>query len=226
MPPRHRLVHAVTMLQPGRMVLAGADLEYLPGFLSPGEADDLLAALLADVPWQRPVVQLFGRTFRSPRLAAWYGDPGAVYQYSGLVNEPLPWLSNLTVLRRQIEHRFRQSFNSALLNCYRNGADSMGWHRDREPELGKNPTIASISLGGSRRFVLQHSRQVDMTRLELRPEHGSLLLMRGATQHFWRHCVPKTRKVVAPRVNLTFRQIVLPVVASETEQKSGVASGR
>lgn len=214
------------MLQPGRTVLEGADLEYLPGFLSPGDADDLLAALLARVPWQQPVVQLFGRTFRSPRLAAWYGDPGAVYQYSGLVNEPSPWLLSLVVLRRRIEQQFREPFNSVLLNCYRNGADSMGWHRDREPELGENPTIASISLGGSRRFVLQHSRQVDMTRLELCPEHGSLFLMRGSTQHLWRHCVPKTRKVVAPRVNLTFRRIVLPIVATETEQESGVASGR
>jgi alkylated DNA repair dioxygenase AlkB len=224
MPPRHRLGNAVAMLQQGRTVLEGADLEYIPGFLSPGDADDLLATLLAIVPWQQPVVQLFGRTFRSPRLAAWYGDAGAVYQYSGLVNEPLPWLFSLAVLRRRIEQQFREHLNSVLLNCYRDGADSMGWHRDREPELGENPAIASISLGGVRRFVLQHSRQTDMTRLELCPEHGSLLLMRGATQHFWRHCVPKTRKVVAPRVNLTFRQIVFPVAVPEIEQEPIVAS--
>jgi len=225
MPPGHRSVHAVTMLQPGRTVLAGADFEYLPGFLGPADADELLAALLAEVPWQRPVVQIFGRTFRSPRLAAWYGDTGAVYRYSGLVNEPLPWLPGLAVLRRQIEHRLGQTFNSVLLNFYRDGADSMGWHRDQEPELGENPTIVSISLGGIRRFVLQHSRQADMTRLELRPEHGSLLLMCGATQHFWRHCVPKTRKVVAPRINLTFRRVVLPVAAPEVQQDSMGASG-
>ena len=151
MPPGHRSAHAVTMLQPGRTVLAGADLEYLPGFLGPADADELLAALLAEVPWQRPVVQIFGRTFRSPRLAAWYGDTGAVYRYSGLVNEPLPWLPGLAVLRRQIEHRLGQTFNSVLLNFYRDGADSMGWHRDQEPELGENPTIVSISLGGIRR---------------------------------------------------------------------------
>jgi alkylated DNA repair dioxygenase AlkB len=212
------------MLQPGRTVLEGADLEYLPGFLSPGDANDLLATLLAIVPWQQPAVQLFGRTFRSPRLAAWYGDPGAVYEYSGFVNEPLPWLLSLAVLRRRIEQQFRERLNSVLLNCYRDGADSMGWHRDREPELGENPTIASISLGGIRRFVLQHSLQTDMARCELRLEHGSLLLMRGATQHFWRHCVPKTRKVVAPRVNLTFRQIVFPVAVPEIEQQPFVAS--
>ena len=225
MPPGHRSAHAVTMLQLGRTVLAGADLEYLPGFLGPADADELLAALLAEVPWQRPVVQIFGRTFRSPRLAAWYGDTGAVYRYSGLVNEPLPWLPGLAVLRRQIEHRLGQTFNSVLLNFYRDGADSMGWHRDDEPELGENPIIASISLGGIRRFVLQHSRQANMRRLELRPEHGSLLLMCGATQHFWRHCVPKTRKAVAPRLNLTFRRIVLPVAALDVEQDSVVASG-
>ena len=224
MPPGCRSAQAVTMLQPGRTVLAGVDLEYRPGFLCPADADELLAALLADVPWQRPVVQIFGRTFRSPRLAAWYGDTGAFYRYSGLVNEPLPWLPSLAILRGRIEHRFGQPFNSVLLNLYRDGADSMGWHRDRERELGENPTIASISLGGIRRFVLQHSRQTDMTRLELRPEHGSLLLMRGATQHFWRHCVPKTQKVVAPRVNLTFRRIVFPVAVPEIEQQSFVAS--
>lgn len=224
MPPGCRLAQAVTMLQPGRTVLTGADLEYLPGFLCPADADELLAALLADVPWQRPVVQIFGRTLRSPRLAAWYGDTGAFYRYSGLVNEPLSWLASLAALRGRIEHRFGQPFNSVLLNLYRDGADSMGWHRDREPELGENPTIVSISLGGIRRFVLQHSRQTGMTRLELRPEHGSLLLMRGATQHFWRHCVPKTRKVVAPRVNLTFRRIVFPVAVPEIEQQSFVAS--
>jgi len=212
------------MLQPGRTVLAGADLEYLPGFLGPADADELLAALLAEVPWQRPVVQIFGRTFRSPRLAAWYGDMGAVYRYSGLVNEPLPWLPSLAVLRGRIEHRFGQPFNSVLLNLYRDGADSMGWHRDHEPELGENPVIASISLGGIRRFVLQHSRQANMPRLELRPEHGSLLLMCGATQHFWRHCVPKPRKVVSLRINLTFRRIVLPVAIPEVEQQSFVAS--
>ena len=214
------------MLQPGRTVLAGADLEYLPRFLDLDDADELLASLLAEVPWQRPVVQLFGRTFRSPRLTAWYGDPGAVYQYSGFVNEPLPWLLGLAVLRRRIEQRLGQPFNSVLLNYYRDGADSMGWHRDQEPELRESPTIASISLGGIRRFVLQHSQKADMTRLELRPEHGSLLLMRGATQHFWRHCVPKTRKVVAPRVNLTFRRIVLPVARPEVEQDCVVAGGR
>jgi len=213
------------MLQPGRTVLAGADLEYLPGFLDSGDADDLLAALSARVPWQRPVVQLFGRTFRSPRLAAWYGDSGAVYQYSGLVNEPLSWLPSLTVLRRRIEHRLGQPFNSVLLNLYRDGADSMGWHQDQEPELGESPTIASISLGGVRRFVLQHAREDDMTRLELHPEHGSLLLMRGTTQHFWRHCVPKTRKVIAPRVNLTFRRTMLPIETSEVEQNSVVTNG-
>jgi alkylated DNA repair dioxygenase AlkB len=224
MPLGHRLAHAVTILRSGRTVLSGADLEYLPGFLNPADADELLADLLARVPWQQPVVQLFGRTFQSPRLTAWYGDAGAVYQYSGLINEPLPWLLSLAALRRRIEQRSREPFNSVLLNFYRNGIDSMGWHCDAEPELGENPTIASISLGEVRRFVLQHSRQVDVTRLELRPEHGSLLLMRGATQHFWRHCVPKTRKVVAPRVNLTFRQIVLPVAVPEIEQEPVVVS--
>ena len=224
MPRGRRSGRVVTMLQPERTVLAGADLEFLPGFLGPVEADELLAVLLAEVPWQRPVVQLFGRTFPSPRLAAWYGDTDAVYQYSGLVNEPLPWLPSLVMLRTRIENRLGRPFNGVLLNLYRDGADSMGWHRDNEPELGKNPEIASISLGGVRRFLLHHCRRSDLPGLEIRPDHGSLLLMRGATQHFWRHAVPKTRKAVAPRVNLTFRRVIPAEKIPDTAQDFVVAS--
>jgi alkylated DNA repair dioxygenase AlkB len=213
-----QLARAVTILRPGRTVLAGADLEYLPNFLCPAEAGKLLNTLLNDVPWQQPVIQIFGRRLQSPRLASWYGDSGAIYRYSGLVNEPLPWLTNLTELRIRIEQRLARSFNSVLLNLYRDGSDSMGWHRDHEPELGKHPVIASISLGGIRRFILRPSRKSDVTKLELLPNHGSLLVMRDTTQSYWQHAVPKTSRAVAPRINLTFRRIIPTVKANDAAE--------
>ena len=193
----------------GRTVVSGADIEYIPDFLDIEFANRSLEELVAKVKWSQPELQIFGRTMLSPRLSAWYGDKDSVYRYSGLINKPLPWLSNLFFLKNLIEELLRRPFNSALLNLYRSGSDSMGWHRDNEPELGQNPVIASVSLGGIRRFLL-HSREKSHRRtIECQPKNGSLLIMRGDTQRFWRHCVPKTRELVQPRLNLTFRQILL-----------------
>ena len=194
-------------LQPGRTVRAGADVEYFPGFLDAIWGNELLTTLLTEVSWHQPVVKLYGRAFHSPRLAAWYGDRGAVYQYSGFINAPLPWLPQLTKLRESIKHQLGYSFNCVLLNLYRDGADSMGWHRDCEPELGKNPVIASISLGEARPFLLRHRRRPELPTFKLYPDHGSLLVMSGTTQNYWRHSVPKISKRALPRLNLTFRHI-------------------
>ena len=192
---------------PGCTSLSGAEIEYLPEFMDIKLADTFLAKLCVKVRWHQPVIRIFSREAQSPRLAAWYGDADAVYQYSGLLNEPLPWLEELTDLRGLIQQQLGHTPNSVLLNLYRDGNDSMGWHRDSEPELGKNPVIVSVSLGGTRRFLLRHVRRKDLPTLELRPTHGSLLLMRGQTQRYWRHAVPKTRQQVAPRLNLTFRRV-------------------
>jgi alkylated DNA repair dioxygenase AlkB len=130
-----------------------------------------------------------------------------VYQYSGSVNQPLPWLAELKELGERLTDFSGLSFNSVLLNYYRTGSQSMGWHSDNERELGSVPTIASISLGSPRRFLLRHRRRKDLPTHEIVLEHGSLLLMSGESQTAWRHSVPKTTRLVAPRVNLTFRQI-------------------
>ena len=125
------------------------------------------------------------------------------------INYPLPWLPQLYELRRRIEHYTQDSFNSVLLNLYRSGSDSMGWHRDNEPELGINPVIASITLGFPRRFVMRHHKRRDLSRLEVSPENGSLLIMRGQTQSVWQHAAPKTQMSVGLRLNLTFRNVLL-----------------
>ncbi len=167
--------------------------------------DRLLQALLEQIPWQQQIIKIHGRDIASPRLSAWYGDPGAVYRYSGLRLEPLDWTPLLLEIKAVAEALAAVRFNSVLLNLYRDGQDSMGWHSDAEPELGRNPVIASVSLGAQRRFVLRHKRSSACLRLDLEP--GSVLLMRGATQHHWRHQLPKTREPKGPRVNLTFRII-------------------
>ena len=168
--------------------------------------DRLFQSLYTEIPWQQQVITLYGRAVASPRLSAWYGDPGAVYRYSGLRLEPLPWTPVLLEIRQVVTDLAETPFNSVLLNLYRDGQDSMGWHSDAEPELGRNPVIASVSLGAVRRFVLRHKKRKEQhIALELEP--GSVLVMAGALQHHWRHALPKTRQVVGPRINLTFRLI-------------------
>ena len=186
--------------------LPNADLALWPQWLSVSVADQWLTRLTEQTPWQQPQVRIFGRHVAVPRLVAWYGDAEASYRYSGLTHQPLPWTPLLAQIRAQVEQAAGQSLNGVLLNYYRDGQDSMGWHSDDEPELGVNPLIASLNLGGTRRFDLRRKGQ---NRIEhsLDLQHGSLLVMRGATQHHWQHQVAKTRASCAPRLNLTFRLI-------------------
>ncbi|WP_407352659.1 alpha-ketoglutarate-dependent dioxygenase AlkB family protein [Luteimonas sp. R10] len=188
------------------ILLPDADLAFDPAWIDPAQADALLAALLAQVPWETHRIRMFGRTVDSPRLSCWIGDPGASYRYSGTRFEPRPWPQALAPLRRRLRETAGVDFNSALANLYRDGRDRMGWHSDDEPELGPCPTIASISLGASRRFLLKR-RDGSGERLALALPHGSLLLMRGQTQRHYRHALPPTARPVGPRINLTFRAV-------------------
>jgi alkylated DNA repair dioxygenase AlkB len=165
--------------------------------------DRLFLTLLTDIHWQQHLITLYGRSVTVPRLSAWYGDADVVYSYSGLRLEPLPWITALREIKTVVEGLTVACFNSVLLNLYRDGQDSMGWHSDAEPELGHNPIIASVSLGAMRRFVLQHKKE--RLRIPLDLPAGSVLIMSGSTQHHWRHSLPKTRRSVGSRVNLTFR---------------------
>jgi len=174
-------------------------------WLQPDEARAAFADLRGETPWKSESIRIAGRVVPVPRLTAWYGDPGATYTYSGLRNEPLPWTPLLDALRVRAGETAAAAFNSVLLNRYRDGRDSMGWHSDDERELGDDPVIASLSLGAPRRFVLRHAKKRGRS-LTLVLGDGSLLVMGGTTQRFYRHAVPKEDEA-GERINLTFRWI-------------------
>jgi alkylated DNA repair dioxygenase AlkB len=178
---------------------------YCPNFIAPDLAQALFERLSDSLDWREEEILIFGKWVKVPRLMCWHGDAGALYRYSGVIHEPLPWTADLAAIRALVEAAAGQRFNSVLGNFYRDGQDSMGWHADQEPELGENPCIASLSLGQARRFRLRHNRSGET--LDLRLHSGSLLLMGGALQHHWRHCVPKTQAAQSARINLTFRMI-------------------
>lgn len=179
--------------------------EYRPGFLPPNRADELLTVLWRELPWSQFEIRLFGRRRLQPRLSAWCSDPGTSYQYSGLRLSPTPWHPLLDSLRGELEAVLGARFNSVLANAYRDGRDSMGWHADDEPELGREPMIASVSLGETRRFLVRKKSGGSPREAQL--EHGSLLLMSGHSQSLTVHSVPKTSKPRGLRINLTYRLI-------------------
>lgn len=188
--------------------LAEAEVFYLAHLPLAAPAETLMTQLIAEVPWRAEDVAVWGKTFRQPRLIAWYGDKGQTYTYSGINLEPLPWTEMLFDVKRRIEDAVGTDFNSVLLNYYRDNRDSMGFHSDDEPELGERPIIASLSLGDERTFVLRHKRNASIRPVRLRLGSGSLLLMKGTTQQNWKHGIPKETRRCGPRVNLTFRRIL------------------
>lgn len=179
----------------------------IPGWLPADESDALYDALMGQVAWEMHRIRMFGRLVDSPRLSCWIGDPGASYVYSRVRFEPRPWPAALAALRPRIDAAAGVAMNSVLANLYRDGRDAMGWHSDDEPELGPRPVIASLSLGGTRRFAFRH-RDDPARKCTLELPHGSLLLMAGDTQAQWRHALPRTARPVPPRINLTFRRIL------------------
>lgn len=190
---------------PGMAELPEPEVDWYPDWLSAATAVDMLESLREEVVWKQDSIGTPGGVKSLPRLTAWQGEPGAVYVYSGIRNEPLPWSSTVRILKNLAEETTGARFNSVLLNRYRSGNDSMGWHADREPELGAAPVIASVSLGATRRFDLRHNQTGVVRAFEL--TSGSLLVMRGSTQAQWRHRVPKAPTVQGERINLTFRWV-------------------
>ena len=189
--------------------LPDAALEYRPAFLNASEAAAAFDELRATLAWRQDVLRFGGREVPIPRLNAWYGEAGTTYTYSGLRLEALPWTETLAPLRARIEAASGTHFDSVLANLYRDGRDSVAWHADDEPELGRDPVIASLSLGAVRSFELRHrrARALGLGTQRLALADGSLLVMRGSTQHHWLHRVPKEPAVTAARINLTFRLI-------------------
>jgi alkylated DNA repair dioxygenase AlkB len=190
-----------------RVAIPDADVRYWRCIELGAPPDRVLQTLIEQTPWRSEVITLWGKQYPQPRLAAWFGDPDARYTYSGLSLDPLPWTELLSDIRSRIEALVDAPFNSVLLNYYRDHRDSMGMHSDDEPELGKNPVIASLSLGEQRTFVLKHKSRKDLKPVHVALESGSLLLMSGTTQHHWKHGINKVSGPCGPRVNLTFRRI-------------------
>ena len=178
-------------------------LNYYPSFFDTQVARTLTKSLLSEVAFSQDTITLYGKQHNVPRLQAWFGSAG--YQYSGLLMKPLSWTPSLLAIKEKVEHFSGYQFNSALVNLYRNQHDSVSWHSDDEPELGKHPVIASISLGATRTFKLKHKESKENLTIPL--VEGSLLMMEGETQEYWQHAVLKEKKVSGPRINITFRQL-------------------
>ena len=186
--------------------LPDANISYFPHFLKPEVANSAFDIFLDELEWRQHYIKIFGELLPQPRLTALYGNNDQSYTYSNLTLKPLKFTPELLEIHQKLKELTKINFTHCLANLYRDGNDSMGWHADDEKELGENPVIASVSLGASRRFQLKHRSDPNL-KYQLELEHGSLLLMAGTTQHFWKHQLPKTRKPVSPRINLTFRTI-------------------
>ncbi len=186
--------------------LIDSDISYYPNFISTDKADTYFEVFKNTIPWQQDDIQIFGKVYAQPRLTALFGDKGKPYGYSGITMMPQSFTSELLAIKTILETKVAIRFNTCLLNLYRDGNDSNGWHADNEKELGENPAIASITLGQERYFHLKHRTQKELKH-KLLLEHGSLLLMQGKTQHHWLHQIPKTKKIIKERINLTFRVV-------------------
>jgi alkylated DNA repair dioxygenase AlkB len=189
-----------------RIQLPDAELLYFPSFFDNTESDKLFDTLIRTIQWKQDTISMYGKEIALPRLSAWYGDDSKPYTYSGITLYPLPWTDELLSIKQRIETVAGVSFSSVLLNRYRNGQDYVGWHTDAEKELGQNPVIGSVNFGATRKFQL---RRIDnhKEKFEVELQHGTYLVMQGATQHYWQHQVPKTARPIGERLNLTFRVI-------------------
>lgn len=204
---------------PRTFSLPDADVT-LHGFLAQPEADRLLARLRESIPWRQDRIRLFGREHDVPRLHQWFADGGMAYTWSGIRMEASPWVPELLEIRVRLRQQTGLRFNTVLANLYRDGSDTVGWHADDEPELGPEPTIASVSLGAERDFALQHKEKADLKEVIALP-HGSLLLMKGRTQTCWKHCLPRRRRVREPRINLTFRLVPTEAIEGSAMYSDG-----
>lgn len=178
---------------------------YEPSFFDIDESKLFLENLKHKILWKQESMNMYGKQINFPRLTAWYGENDKPYSFSGIKLNPNPWSNELIAIKQKIEPFANTIFNSVLLNLYRDGKDSISWHTDAEKELGKNPIIASVNFGATRKFQLRHIESKEKLEIEL--VNGSLLIMQGELQHFWQHQVPKTNSFTNERINLTFRVI-------------------
>jgi alkylated DNA repair dioxygenase AlkB len=183
-------------------------VNYYGKLLTVKQADHYLHKLLTTIHWKNDEAVIFGRHIITKRKVAWYGNDNYDYTYSRITRQALKWTKELLELKQLVEAKTGDTFNSCLLNLYHNGDEGMAWHSDDEKTLGENSSIASFSFGAERKFSFKH-RQTKET-LSMMLEHGSLLVMKGTTQTHWLHCLPKSKRITTPRVNLTFRTMIQP----------------
>ena len=187
--------------------LPDAIFEYYPNFFSKEKADELYKLLYKEILWQQDTITVYGKNHLQPRLTALYGNEGKPYKYSNIIMNPHPWNATLVHIKELVEEKANHNFTTVLANLYRNEKDSNGWHADNEKELGRNPIIASISLGEERTFQLKHNT-IKEAKQSLILKHGSLLLMKEGSQIHYKHQIPKASKPLNDRINLTFRTIL------------------
>ena len=170
------------------------------------KATQYLDSLLNNIEWKNDEAIIFGKKIITKRKVAWYGDKGFEYEYSNVKKTALPWTQELLELKALTEQKTGETFNSCLLNLYHNGSEGMAWHSDAEKDLKKHAPIASLSFGAERKFAFKHKQSKEVISVVL--QHGSLLIMKDATQTNWLHRLPPTKVISKPRINLTFRTIV------------------
>lgn len=185
-------------------------LVHVRHFIAHEEALDLHEQLLNELAWHTESIRIYGQSIQSPRRLCWVGDREAVYTYSGIVHHPLPWRPVLLEIKTRLSAFTGQAFNSVLCNLYRDGNDSMGWHADNEKELGSDPVLGSLSLGETRIFRIRHRKTGETHSIDV--ENGSLIIMAGPLQQYWRHCVPRTGTAPKTRINLSFRKVLPSII--------------
>ena len=190
-----------------KLNLPNAEIEYIPNFISSIEAEALFNKLRQTTHWREDTITVFGKTYPQPRLTELYSLINKTYSYSNVVMKANPVPDDLKTILNSINKTAEENFNTILLNLYRSGNDSNGWHADNEKELGDSPQIASLSLGEERLFHFKH-RKLKNEKYKINLASGSLLLMKGEMQNHWLHQIPKTKKLVTERINLTFRSIL------------------
>ncbi len=192
--------------EPAVVVARDGRAEYFNRFYDADESNHLYKNLLDSLPWEVDEIKMFGKLVKTARKVVWVGDPVCAYTYSGVQKTPQAWTNELLQMKHKLEQFTGHTYNSCLLNLYHSGAEGMGWHSDDEKELDPTTPIASVSLGARRKFAFRHKQ--DKTTSSVFLEHGGLLIMHPPIQEYWQHGLLKTKTVIDPRINLTFRKIL------------------
>ncbi len=199
-------MHLFDNESPANLLPKDGTVYYYGKIMMEQEAHVYLKKLLQHIEWRNDEAIIYGKHIITKRKVAWYGDQNYAYTYSRTTKQALAWTEELTALKTLVEKYTQTHFNSCLLNLYHHGEEGMAWHSDDEKSLGKNTSIASLSFGTERKFSFKHKESKETVSIVL--EHGSLLLMKDSTQTHWLHSLPKTKKILQPRINLTFRTMV------------------